>query len=277
MRRRFFLTAAAAVTGILMTTGAGQADVAQDLSSESVIEAIKKRGALKVGLSTFTPWAIRDKNGELIGFEIDVASRLAEDMGVEIDFTPTLWDGIIPALIAGNFDLIISGMSITPQRNLTVNFTAPYANSGMGIVANKEIAPNFAFPDDFDKRSVVISVRRGSTAVANVRQFMPKATIRQFDDEATAKQEVLNGNAHAWVTSAPKPAFAVFDNPDVLYLPIEDPFFQSAEAFALRKGDPDSLNFLNNWIDLRTRDGWLKSRHEFWFKTRDWADQVASN
>ena len=271
------MTAAAAVTGILMTAGTAQADTAQDLSSESVIESIKQRGALKIGLSTFTPWAIRDKKGELIGFEIDVASRLAEDMGVEIEFIPTLWDGIIPALIAGNFDMIISGMSITPQRNLTVNFTTPYANSGMHIVASKELAPNFAFPGDFDKRNVVISVRRGSTAVANVRQFMPKATIRQFDDEATAKQEVLNGNAHAWVTSAPKPAFAVFDNPEVLYLPIADPFFKSAEAFALRKGDPDSLNFLNNWIDLRTRDGWLKGRHEFWFKGRKWADQVASN
>ena len=63
MRRRFFLTAAAAVTGFLMTTGAAQADVAQDLSSESVIESIKQRGALKIGLSTFTPWAIRDKKG----------------------------------------------------------------------------------------------------------------------------------------------------------------------------------------------------------------------
>ena len=80
-----------------------------------------------------------------------------------------------------------------------------------------------------------------------------------------------------WAGRLSKPAFAVFDNPAVLYLPIEDPFFLSAEAFALRKGDPDSLNFLNNWIDLRTRDGWLKSRHEFWFKGRDWADQVAAN
>ena len=271
-RRGFVLSAASAA--LAMAAGAPRAEVARALSSESVIEQIKRRGKMKIGLSAFTPWAIRDKKGELIGFEIDVAKRLAEDMGVEVEFMPTLWDGIIPALIAGNFDLIISGMSITPQRNLTVNFTRPYAHSGMHIAAHRKMAPDFRFPVDFNRRDVVISVRRGSTAVANVRQFMPKATIRQFDDEATCLQELLNGNAHAWVTSAPKPAYAVLDHPDLLYLPVEEPFFKSSEAFALRKGDPDGLNFLDNWIGLRTRDGWLKSRHDFWFKTREWADQV---
>ena len=98
------------------------------LTSESVIESILKRGKLKVGMSTFVPWAMRNKKGELIGFEIDVAKKVAEDMGVKIEFVPTAWSGIIPALIAGKFDAIIGGMSVTPQRNLTINFTAPYAH-----------------------------------------------------------------------------------------------------------------------------------------------------
>ena len=274
MNRRGFVLG---VTSAALASAAdvARAEVARALSSESVIERIKRRGKMKIGLSAFTPWVIRDRKGELIGFEIDVARRLAEDLGVEVEFMPTLWDGIIPALIAGNFDLIISGMSITPQRNLTVNFTTPYAHSGMHIAANRRTAPDFRFPDDFNRRDVVISVRRGTTAVANVRQFMPKATIRQFDDEATSLQELLNGNAHAWVTSAPKPAYAVLEHPNLLYLPVEEPFFQSSEAFAVRKGDPDGLNVLDNWIGLRTRDGWLKRRHDFWFKTREWADQVA--
>ena len=79
---------------------------------------------------------MRDKNGELIGFEIDVAKQLAEDMGVGVDFVPTAWDGIIPALLAGKFDAIISGMSITSNRNLTVNFTHPYASTGYILMAS---------------------------------------------------------------------------------------------------------------------------------------------
>ena len=92
-------------------------------SAEGTLEDIVKRGTLRVGMSTFVPWAMRDKAGNLIGFEIDVATKVAEDMGVEVEFVPTAWSGIIPALIAKKFDIIIGGMSITPQRNLTVNFT----------------------------------------------------------------------------------------------------------------------------------------------------------
>jgi polar amino acid transport system substrate-binding protein len=106
---------------------AGAVGVSAPVQAETLLEDIQKRGTLRVGMSTFVPWAMRDKNGELIGFEIDVAKKLAEDMEVEVEFVPTAWDGIIPALIAGKFDVIIGGMSIRPSRNLTVNFTLPYA------------------------------------------------------------------------------------------------------------------------------------------------------
>ena len=115
-----------------------------------MIETIKQNGVLRVGMSTFVPWAMRDKEGELIGFEIDVATELAKDMGVEVEFVPTAWDGIIPALLAGKFDVIIGGMTITPERNLTVNFTAPYAHSSLGVMANKELAEGLTWPDDYN-------------------------------------------------------------------------------------------------------------------------------
>ncbi len=81
------------------------------------LDAIKERGTLRVGMSTFVPWAMRDKQGELIGFEIDVAKRLAADSGWQVEFVPTAWDGIIPALLAKKFDVIIGGMSVTPERS----------------------------------------------------------------------------------------------------------------------------------------------------------------
>ncbi len=246
----------------------------QELASGSVLETIKKRGAVKVGMSTFIPWAMRDKNGQLIGYEIDVATQLAEDMNVKAEFVPTAWDGIIPALLAGKFDLIIGGMSITPERNLTVNFTAPYANSGTHLVAHRELAAGFKTLEDFNRPEVVLTARRGATPATAARRLMPKATLRQFDEDALALQEVLNGKAHAFITSTPTPAFEALKHPDKLFLPIAEPFVQGAEGFALRKGDPDALNFFNNWILLRQQDGWLKERHDYWFKTRDWAGQV---
>ena len=249
-------------------------NASQQLAAAGVLETIKKRGAIRVGLSTFVPWAMRDKNGELIGYEIDVAKQLAEDMKVKAEFVPTAWDGIIPALLAGKFDVVIGGMTITPERNLTVNFTQPYANSGIHLVAHKELAAGFKSLEDFNKPDVVLAVRRGATPATVAKRLMPKAMLRQFDEDALALQEVLNGKAHAFVTSTPTPAFEALKHPDKLFLPIAEPFVQGAEGFALRKGDPDALNFFNNWILLRQQDGWLKERHDYWFKTRDWASQV---
>ena len=100
-------------------------EVRRELVEQSVIENVLQRGVLRVGMSTFVPWAMKDKNGELIGFEIDVARRLAADMGVEVEFVPTKWSGIIPALLTGKFDVIIGGMGIRPERNKKVNFTIP--------------------------------------------------------------------------------------------------------------------------------------------------------
>ena len=97
-------------------------ELQQQLVQESTIEQLLKRGVLRVGMSTFVPWAMRDKNGKLIGFEIDVAMRLAKDIGVEVEFVPTKWAGIIPALLTGKFDVVIGGMGIRPKRALKVNF-----------------------------------------------------------------------------------------------------------------------------------------------------------
>ena len=95
------------------------------LTQESTLEQIMKRGALRVGMDTFVPWAMKDKTGKFVGFEIDVARQLAEDMGVKVEFVPTKWAGIIPALLTGKFDVLIGGMGIRTKRALKVNFTIP--------------------------------------------------------------------------------------------------------------------------------------------------------
>ncbi|POR04058.1 amino acid ABC transporter substrate-binding protein [Alkalispirochaeta sphaeroplastigenens] len=240
----------------------------------SLLEAIQERGVLRVGMSTFVPWAMRDARDELIGFEIDVARRLAEDMGVEIEFVPTQWSGIIPALLTGRFDMIIGGMGIRPARNLSVNFSIPYDHSGMAIAAHQELAAGFDTLEDFNDPQVVITARIGTTAADAAERTFPKAQHRFFDDESRAVQEILNGRAHALVASAPLPAFQVVENPDRLFLPIQGTFTREPIGFALPKGDVDILNFVNSWITVVEAEGWLAERKAYWFETRDWADQL---
>jgi polar amino acid transport system substrate-binding protein len=241
-----------------------------------LIADIQKRGTLKVGMSTFVPWAMRDKKGDLIGFEIDVASKVAADMGVEVEFVPTAWSGIIPALLAKKFDVIIGGMSITPQRNLTVNFTTPYAHSGQMMAANTKLASNYTTMDDFNQANVTIACRRGATPCKAAQKLFPKSTLRQFDDDAQAFQEVVNGNAHAMISSAPKPRFWSEAYPNDVFVAFDgENLTRGNEGFALRKGDADAMNFFSNWIVVNTSSGWLKERHDFWFKNRSaWKDMV---
>jgi polar amino acid transport system substrate-binding protein len=250
------------------------ATIQQDISAASTIETIKKRGVLKVGMDIFQPWAMKDKNGKLIGFEIDVATRLAEDMGVKVEFLPTAWSGIIPALLTGKFDVIIGGMGITPQRALQVNFTQPYEYSGMSIVAHKKVAAGFDSLEDFNKPEVQIAVKLGTTAAAAAKKFLPEAKLRLFDTEPQAYQELRNGNVHAVVGSAPRPAYEAVDYSETLFLPVEETFTKEPIGFAMRKGDPDTLAFFNSWITVATLEGWLEERHNYWFGSKDWIGQV---
>lgn len=258
----------------MITAHAFGGEIQQQLVQESTIEQVIRRSILRVGMSTFVPWAMKDKTGKLIGFEIDVAQQLGKDMGVTVEFVPTKWAGIIPALLTGKFDVIIGGMSIRPDRNLKVNFSIPYDYAGQAIVANKKIAAGFNRLEQFDQPDVTIAARLGSTAADAANQFMPKAQKKFFDDEAQVIQEVLNGRAHAAVASAPLPAFQAIKYADQLFLPVQGTFTKEPIGFAVRKGDFDTLNYFNNWIRVTDAKGWLAERKHYWFETRDWESLI---
>lgn len=275
MKNKIFLSLLALGAVLILTaTASFGATVQQELSQGSVVEQIVKRGVLRVGMDTFQPWAMKDKNGNFIGFEIDVARRLAEDMGVEVEFVPTAWSGIIPALLTGKFDVIIGGMGILPKRALKVNFTVPYDFSGMSIVAHRELAAGFSSLEDFNKKEVQVAVKLGTTAVIAAKKHLPEATLRMFENETQTYQELRNGKVHAVVGSAPRPAFEALQYKNTLFLPIKGTFTKEPIGFALRKGDPDAMAFFNAWITGVHLEGWLQDRHEYWFETRDWVDQV---
>ena len=172
------------------------------------------------------------------------------------------------------FRSIIGSMSVTPERNLKANFTVPYDYATIEVMANKEKTKGMKFPEDFNKPEVVVALRTGSTPVPVAKKVLPNATFRLFDDEAPAVQDVLSGRADVMFSSAPLPAFEVLRNPDKLYQPSTDAFYRQPVGMVIRKGDPDSLNVLDNWIRTVEAEGWLPERRHFWFKTTDWEAQL---
>jgi len=243
-------------------------------AQESMIEKVQKQGVIRVGMSTFVPWAMKDKKGSLTGFEIDVAKKLAGDMGVEVEFVPTAWSGIIPALLTGKFDIIIGGMGITPKRNLKVNFTIPYDYSGMSMVAHKVKAEGFSSLKDFNDKNVTIAVRMGTTAEQAARKYMPEAKLKLFENESQALAELNLGRVHAVVSSAPMPLFHALKYPEKLFVPIKENFTKEPIGFAIKKSDHDALNFLNNWILNMHASGFLKEKKAYWFESNEWESFV---
>jgi polar amino acid transport system substrate-binding protein len=275
---RYLFVAMVTAAGLLAPLRPAKAeDVRQALSASSMIEEVKHQGVLKVGLSTFVPWAMPSKSGQMIGFEVDVAQKLADDMKVKLQLVPTTWDGIIPALLAKKFDIIIGGMTITPERNLTINFTQPYEHAESYILVGKKFADKFKTPEDFNNPDVTIANVRGATTAIFAKQAFPKAQQLLFDGENQGLQEVLNGKAEAVMASTPTPSIWMEKYPGQLVLPFDKPLYQDSEGMGIRKGDPDALNFLDNWIVVHTDDGWLQERFDYWFKTRKWEDQVAGS
>jgi len=271
MKKRTLLMLLILLLGLGLAGNAVAGKLQNQLSQESALEQIMKRGVMRVGMDTFVPWAMKDKTGKFVGFEIDVATQLAEDMGVKVEFVPTKWAGIIPALLTGKFDVLIGGMGIRTKRALKVNFTIPYDYSGMSMVASKKKAAGFNSLEDFNKPEVELAIKMGTTAVMAAKKFMPKAKLRLFEDQAQSYQELRNGNVHAVVGSAPRPAFEAANYPDTLFMPLKENFTKEPIAFALRKGDFDTWVFFNSWIQTKRDQGWLQEKHQYWFGTRDWA------
>ncbi len=245
---------------------------AQAASPTGALQDAVERGTLRVGMSSFVPWAMQDKEGKYIGFEVDVARRLAKDFGLELEILPTRWSGIVPALLTGKFDIIICGLSITPERSLRVNFSIPYDHTVIEIVGRKDKLKEGNDINAYNNTETIISVRTGTTAAAAAKKTLPKAIIRYFDDEASAVQEVLTGRATMFFTSAPLGTFEVLNNEDVLRHLIEDGIYPQPIAMAVRKGDADTLNALDAWIRNLEGEGWLEERRRFWFESKDWED-----
>jgi polar amino acid transport system substrate-binding protein len=165
-------------------------------------------------------------------------------------------------------------MGVTPQRSLTVNFSIPYDHSYVDLTMNKEKTAGIESMKDLDSVDVVIAVRTGTTAALAASKAFPKAQLRMFNDEAPAVEEVLSGRAHAFVSSAPLPSMETLKHMDRLTQKFPVTINRQPIAFAVPKGDPDSLNVFDSWIRMVEEEGWLQERRDYWFKSDSWQSMI---
>ncbi|MBJ7538768.1 transporter substrate-binding domain-containing protein [Marinomonas transparens] len=244
------------------------------LWEKSTLNEIITRGELQVCLEAgYMPFDMRDKKGNIVGFDVDIAKSMAKAMGVKIDLRNTAWDGIIPALLTSKCDLIISGMTITAERNLKVNFTDPYIVVGQSILLSSKLKGEVTSYRDLNNAKYKIATKLGTTADYATKRYMSKAKINLFETESEGALEVINGNADAFVYDLPYNAiYSAQNEGKVVHL--DTPFTYEPLGIAVRKGDPDFLNFLNNYLAQIKGDGTYDKIYQKWFASNSWLKNV---
>ena len=234
------------------------------------LATIRKRGVLRVGVAVSEPTVMHDASGKLVGFSIDAARRLGEDLGVAVEFIETSWSGIIPDLLNHESDLIMSGLWVTVPRALVINYTTPTAVEGIHVITSRAAAARLKTPADLDRPGTKIVVYAGTLQERLAARRFPKAILVKVSGDTDHLAPVIAGQAEAALVPTFAPEVIVRAAPERLALPFAKPLTSASAAIGLRKGDFDFLNFLECWLAVQRDEGWLDERTSYWADPTNW-------
>ena len=256
------------LSGIIFSASVFGADI--ELAKKSTLEQIIKRGELLVGLEAgYQPFEMQDEKGNIVGFDVDMAYEMGKAIFGEggekkVKLINTAWEGIIPALMTGKFDIIMSGMTILQSRNLKVNFCEPYYYIGQCLLINKKNADKYKSYKDLNKKGVIVTSKLGVTGAFTAEKMMPNADLRLFKTEGEGALQVANGVADAFIYDEPQVRVFAAKYKDTT-VGLFDPITYEPLAWAINKGDPDFMNWLNNFLRQVRGDGRWDQNKQKWF------------
>jgi polar amino acid transport system substrate-binding protein len=244
-------------------------------AGSSVLSAVVDRGTLRVGMSgDQPPFNVVSKNGELIGLEVDLANALANSIGVDLEIVQRPFGTLLGALEAGEVDMVMSGLTMTPERNLKVAFVGPYFVSGKAILTKNENLAGSDETDDINKGTVRLAALAGSTSERFVQEVTPEAQLTAVQSYDEAVQAVIDGRVDALVADFPICVISVFRNPDAGLISLSSPFNFEPIGIAMPANDPLFTNLVTNYVNLLEGTGLLEELRSRWFVDAAWLDQL---
>ena len=244
-------------------------------ASADTLDEIAKRGSLRVGMEPgYMPFELTNQKGEIIGFDVDMAKRMAKAMGVKLELVSTAWDGIIPALLTKKFDILMSGMTLTQERNLKINFAQPYIVIGQTILLRKELAGQVKSYKDLNDPKYKVGSKLGTTGEQATKRMIPKAKYISYETEQEGVLEVVNGKIDAFVYDMPYNAAAFTQRGQGKLVYLDKPFTYEPLAWAVRKGDFDFINWLDNFMNQIKNDGTYDQIYHKWFEDDAWMKEL---
>ena len=223
--------------------------------SRTKLATIRSSETLRVGTTgDFVPFSYRrDESGALHGVDIAFARKLAADLGVKVEFVQTTWPGLMDDLLAGKFDIGMSGITITPERLSVAFFSLPIMASGKVAITRDENAHRFRTIPDINQAGIRVIVNPGGTNEAFAREHFPRATIVLNEDNLTVFDKIIADVADVMVTDAVEAAVQAVIHPGLEVTNREAPF-NSFEFGLLMPRDHEWKGYVDTWLEDQTVD-----------------------
>ena len=223
------------------------------------LDEIKESGTINIGVfSDKNPFGYVDENGEYQGYDVYFANRLAEDLGVDVNFVSTEAASRIEYLQTGKVDIILANFTVTPERAEEVDFALPYMNVSLGV-----ISPDSAVVESLDDLTAddPVIVISGTTAETYLTENYPDLTLQKYDSYAAAKTVLENGSGVAWAN----------DNTEVIAFALQNPGYTvgipelgstDTIAPAVSKGNTTVLDWINEEIKALGEENFFHADYE---------------
>tara|TARA_B100001173_G_C15908459_1_gene513053 strand:- start:35 stop:808 length:774 start_codon:yes stop_codon:yes gene_type:complete len=233
--------------------------------AESALNEILSTGTLKAGTTgDFNPFSTRDPaTNKYKGYDIDIMSELAKDMGVEIEFVPTDWKTIVNGVVAGKYH-ITGSASIKASRMKAAGFSESYMGVNFKPFTTANKVSKFDGWESINKSNVKVATTLGTAMEPMVKDWFPNADIKVVEAPARGYQEVLAGRADVFVTSNLEGSTLKAKYPDVKEVNIDSPRSPTPLAMLLPQSDQVWINYVNHWIKIKTAKGFFKKTAEKW-------------
>jgi polar amino acid transport system substrate-binding protein len=272
MRRLFALLAAALCLGGCASLGSGGDHRA---SADPRLDRILESGKLRVAVSADRPpLNLKSRNGEVVGFEIDLVRALATAMGLELELVVVPFADLIPSIADGRADLALSGLTMTPERNAHVAFAGPYFVSGMSVLSKQGVLTDVSDPRALDTPQRRYAAVEASTSARFIAEVLPQATFVRVADYDTGIQMVIDGKVDALFADYLACAVAVWRHPEAGLESLDTPFTIEPLGIAVAPNAPLLLNLVENYLETLDTTGLLASFKAKWLADGDWLAEL---
>jgi polar amino acid transport system substrate-binding protein len=217
-------------------------------------EASTSQTPLRIGMDlSYPPFEMLDASGRPDGAGVRMAGELAAHLGRRLQVVPMEFSGLIPALQTGNIDLVLSSMTATDERRKSIDFSEPYAFTGLSLLVAKN--SDIQSADDLKKPGRVIAAKAATTGETWAIDHLPQARRVVFEDQSACVLEVVQGRADAFIYDQLSIFNYAKQNPDTTRGLLK-PFVEESWAIAVAKGNDDLRGQVNDFIEtFRARNG----------------------